>query len=162
MARILGDADFCKNVANAYLQTAIYCNEVDKNTTNQTFQCVSQSFFSIPAIMNVAFACELFLKAICLYTNQKGALKGHYLRDLYKDLKTSQKIELEKIFRSHCLFESVTLESTLKKHSRVFEEWRYIYENEKVTNPSAYEVYIDDLLAAAISLKEYVDTIKTP
>ena len=162
MARILGDANFCKNVANAYLQTAIYCNEVDNNAKRQTLQFVSQSFFSIPAIMNVAFACELFLKAICLYTNPDGSLKGHYLSDLYEDLTASQKTELEKIFRSHCLFEPITLESTLKKHYRVFEDWRYIYENEKVTNPSAYEVYIDDLLDAAISLKEYVDTIKTP
>ena len=162
MARILGDSDFCKNAANAYLQTAIYCNEVDNNAKRQTLQFVSQSFFSIPAIMNVAFACELFLKAICLYTNPDGTLKGHYLSDLYEDLTTSQKTELEKIFRSHCLFETVTLESTLKKHYRVFEDWRYIYEAEKVTNPSAYEVYIDNLLAAAVSLKEYVDTIKTP
>ena len=162
MARILGDADFCKNAANAYLQTAIYCNEVGKSTTNQTFQCSSQSFFSIPAIMNVAFACELFLIAICLRTKSDGALRGHDLFMLHKDLKMTQKTELEKVFRSHCLFESVTLESTLKNHCNVFKEWRYIYENEKVSNPSAYEVYIDNLLAAAVSLKEYVDTIKTP
>lgn len=160
MKRILGDADFCKNAAEAYLQTAIYCNEVDKNVAQQTVQFISQSFFSIPAIMNVAFACELFLKAICLETNPSGTLKGHNLSALYEDLKIYQANDLEKIFRKHCAFKEVTLADTLRKHFRVFEDWRYIYENEKLADLSAYEVYIDNLLAAAISLKEYSDMIK--
>lgn len=44
MVRALGDADFCKNAANAYLQTAIYCNEVDKNAATQTMQFVDQAY----------------------------------------------------------------------------------------------------------------------
>jgi hypothetical protein len=162
MVRALGDADFCRNAANAYLQTAIYCNEVDKIAASQTIQFVDQAFFAIPAITNVAFACELFLKAIGLQTNPSGALKGHTLSTLYEDLESQQRADLEGIFSRHCTFKSVTLESTLRKHSRVFENWRYIYENEKNTNSSVCEVYIENLFSAAISLRDYVDTLKMP
>lgn len=162
MVRALGNADFCKNAANAYLQTAIYCNEVDKDAASQTMQFVDQAFFAIPAITNMAFACELFLKAICLQTNPSGALKGHTLSTLYEDLESQQREDLEEIFSRHCTFKSVTLESTLRKYCRVFENWRYIYENEKNANSSACDVYIDSLLSAAISLKDYIDMLKMP
>ena len=162
MVRALGNADFCKNAANAYLQTAIYCNEVDKDAASQTMQFVDQAFFAIPAITNVAFACELFLKAICLQTNPSGALKGHTLSTLYEDLESQQRADLEGIFSRYCTFESVTLESTLRKHCKVFENWRYIYENAKNTNSSECEVYIENLFSAAFSLRAYVDTLKLP
>ena len=160
MARVLGDAYLCRNAANAYLQTAIYCNDADKNVTTQNLQFVSQAFFAIPAIMNMSFACELFLKAISLQTNSSGCLKGHSLSALYEDLEPQQRADIERIFRRHCEYKCVTLGNTLQKHCKVFEEWRYIYESEKIADPSAYDVYIENLLSAAMALNEYVDTLK--
>lgn len=157
MARLKGDAKFCKNAADAYLQTAIHCNELDKKASTSTMLFASEAFFSIPAAINVVFACELYLKSIGIQKNSNGAKKGHELISLYDDLDNHQKQELEKIFAKYCPYSSVTLESTLKHHADTFIYWRYIYEHTDDPDLSQHDVYIDNLLSAAQALKEYAD-----
>lgn len=154
--RRFGDATFCKNIADSYLQTAIYCNELDRTAAHQNILFTSDAYFAIPAITNMAFSCELFLKAIRMLTSPDGAQKGHHLSGLYEDLTAQQKNTLEVIFKKYCPHETVTFESTIKHHCKAFEEWRYVYENGKLQTPDAY---IDNLLAAAMTLQEYSHTI---
>ena len=157
MVRVQGDAKFCKNVADAYLQTAIHCNELDKKASTSTMLFASEAFFAIPAATNVAFACELYLKSIGMQIKSQGAMYGHPLITLYNDLTDDQKQELEKIFAKYCPYSTVTLESTLKHHADTFKYWRYIYEHTNDPDLSRHDVYIDNLLSAAQALKEYAD-----
>ena len=155
------DAKLCINVANAYLDTAIYCDKTDRKTSHQTLQFSCNAFFSVPEATNLAFACELYLKAISVYCSSGGVSRSHNLFCLFKELPLQQQTELEELFLKYNSYPSVTLGSTLEKHAKVFEEWRYIYEypNRKATH--TYEVYIDNLLAAAKTLQAYISKRNT-
>ena len=146
--------DLCHNVANAFLDIGSYSNELDKQIKTTRIQFACDSFYSIPAIVNIAFACELYLKALLTRESEKaGKLK--YEDDLlllYKDLPSCLCDNLAYRFEEKCKY-PVTLEQTFEIHAKAFQTWRYIYEADK----SKSIAYPENLLLAAEVLRDELE-----
>ena len=83
----------------------------------------------VPEAVNLAFACEIFLKTLLLFNDVKYKRK-HKLEDLFNELPQKYKTEIE----NRCLLEYRTLHdsfgfSLLFNVSDAFEKWRYCYEH---------------------------------
>ena len=76
------DEELCFNTADAFLDVGIYCNEYDKRAQAESILFACDAFYAIPAIVNIAFACELYLKALILRETSKPS-RGHNLSALY-------------------------------------------------------------------------------
>lgn len=85
----------------------------------------SYSVVNIPAIVNAAFACELYLKSII---NKK--VYTHNLLELFQLLNTDLQLSIEQ--EANCKLQKQNqdyyFKSCLERASNVFEDWRYIYE----------------------------------
>ena len=97
-----------------------------KNPSIDEYGRTCCSVVNIPAIVNAAFACELYLKSI-LGTNTKE----HNLAILYSQLDNEKQSRIrqyvDKSFDGHSIY---SFDSCLKRAANVFVNWRYIYENE--------------------------------
>lgn len=79
-------------------------------------------YLIIPYMVNSAFACEIFLKAL-LDENKIRYGNTHELNKLFQKLPCN----IKKYFISKINVED--FQGKLKKCSKVFEEFRYLYEN---------------------------------
>lgn len=97
-----------------------------KNPSIDKYGRTCYSVLNIPAIVNAAFACELYIKSILATT-----IKDHDLAILFAQLDN----EMQKKIRQHvdnCFVGHPTysFDSCLKRAANAFIDWRYIYENE--------------------------------
>ena len=101
-------------------------------------QCVKVAM-STPVIVNYSFACEVFLKILCLIHN-KSLEKKHELKDLFECLpkEVRDTIMERTILRSGCMdfmyYRDKNLNcgnEELRKVSAAFVDWRYSYEYTK-------------------------------
>ena len=78
-----------------------------------------------PCVVNGAFACELFLKAIIGASDPNGVPKSHRLKGLFSmlDQKTQADIEAEYLNTSR-----LPLCDLLDESDNAFIDWRYAYE----------------------------------
>ena len=78
----------------------------------------------VPVIVNYAFACELFIKAMLQKEGSLSLKSGHSLEQLFKKLsdETQQRIIKE--------IPKCDFKTELNNISLAFQEWRYIYEIE--------------------------------
>lgn len=84
--------------------------------------------YGTPAIVNLAFSIELFLKTVYMLENKAKAPKKHKFTDLYEKLTFQSKEEIRDGFdrkrtgeKEFCFL--------LSYYSNLFEEWRYAYED---------------------------------
>jgi hypothetical protein len=115
----------------------------------------------IPNFVNMAFACEIYLKSI-LQHNVGSFPKEHNLETLYdaaikhideKEFLIALNKEVEKDFPYYGVNNTERdLREMFKKHKNLFEDWRYIFEG-KVQKP-----YVADMMLANFTsaLKKYV------
>ena len=92
----------------------------------------------IPCAINAVFSCELFLKV--LISKSTGTFKGlHGIYDLFQALDQNKKSSLETAFNTKVDFSKFQnfsyncLTDFLKAESDNFIEWRYSYENTKLS-----------------------------
>lgn len=80
-----------------------------------------------PCVVNGAFACELFMKAIIGASNPSGIPRSHKLKELFSalDKKTQDTIKTEYIKSS-----DFPLDDLLDESDNAFVEWRYAHEQE--------------------------------
>lgn len=102
----------------------------------------------VPAMVNGAFACELFLKSLF-----KKQIRGHRLyTELYQELDSSIKKEIKTVViermkrKKNTVINSDKFEMELINIERVFEEFRYIYE----TNNTENKVYNIDFIEVLV------------
>lgn len=77
----------------------------------------------VPIITNMAFSCELFLKAILKHdNNDTKKTKTHNLKDLFNELQENIKSEIMKPYNEEDFM------AKLENISNLFMEWRYLYE----------------------------------
>ena len=122
----------------------------------------------IPNFVNMAFACELYLKAI-LQQKTGSYPRGHDLESLYnKVIANINEIdflmilgeEIGKGFIDIKVSTNVTmakyqLQQMLNRHKNLFEDWRYIFEN-----PPEKPYSVDGTLRAfAEALKRYSESL---
>ena len=86
-------------------------------------------WYSTPSIINSAFACEVYLKAMLLFSNIP-IKKEHKIKELYKMIPDQIKDEIKSMVTRGC--ESIWYDSfgfeKLDNISDAFVEWRYCYE----------------------------------
>lgn len=86
-------------------------------------------WYTTPAIVNSAFACEVFLKALLLYYNIK-LKREHKLKDLYELLPKNDKEQIKQgtLIKYPVGWENGFGLERLEHISDAFVEWRYSYE----------------------------------
>ena len=104
-----------------------YCRCIKgENPTIDEYGRTCCSVLNIPAIVNAAFACELYIKSILVTTT-----KEHDLEILYSQLDNEKQSEIrsyvDKCFNGHPTYK---FDTCLKRASNAFVDWRYIYEDE--------------------------------
>lgn len=93
----------------------------------ETREHPEQQTLPIQAIVNYAFACELYLKAIYTFENpETDNLRGHYLDKLYGQLPCQYRVAIES--KLAILYSKEDIERYLREFRKIFEEYRYIYE----------------------------------
>mgnify|MGYP000631005449 CR=1 FL=1 len=103
--------------ARAFLKAANRCNEPSYKEIGWAHPLI------IPIVVNISFACELFMKTLLKISDDK-LIGGHDLSKLFCSL--PEKIQNDIIGSDDC--DRFAL--YLKQNSCLFEEWRYIYENQ--------------------------------
>lgn len=130
--------ELCRDEARAFLYVA---NKIEEDI----------DFFMndgmYPFCVNIAFACELYLKAIYLYYSNKG-IHGHEIDDLYDALSENVKIQIEMLFKQEYQYD---LDEILRNIRNTFVEWRYAFEKDKV------EINVTGISTLARVLQKYVD-----
>ena len=99
-----------------------------------------------PSAVNLAFACELYLKALLAMENNGVAKKTHLLKCLFDLLSDPTKAEIRADYSSVETLQS--LDECIATHNNAFVEWRYCYE--KSGNPISFEPF--SLYRFAVSL----------
>ena len=98
-----------------------------------------------PCVVNGAFACELFLKAIIDVSSSHGIPKSHKLKELFLALDQNARNFIETEYTSNC---SYPLNDLLVESDNAFVEWRYAYERN-------VELHFDALVKLGKALKKY-------
>lgn len=136
-----GDYNICKEEANAFWDTAKMCSEKWDGFPGGILY---------PLVVNCAFACELYMKAIIIYNSENNATRSyHNLNQLFNDLPSSVQKELGNEYKQILNEELGTL---LGESGDSFVNWRYAYEK-------GCGVNITGIMKFAEILKEYVSNI---
>ena len=101
-------------------------------------QKTSVEWYTTPAIVNSAFACEVYLKALLFFYNIRMKKKEHKLKELYELLPEDDKecIKREILIRYGRAWKDGFGLERLEHISDAFVKWRYNYEYvpEKLSN----------------------------
>ena len=108
-----------------------FCECADLALKAEQHPTADISWYDLPAIVQSAFACEVFLKAILKHQDVKSP-KLHKLRDLYEalplELKEWIKNEVSGGYRD--MWTNSWGQDYLDNISNAFVEWRYSYEHD--------------------------------
>jgi HEPN domain-containing protein len=110
------DLQLLRNNASAFKKSA------ERSLEQRQFSNGQIEFFIVPAVVNLAFSIELYLKF--LLAKNKTLRWGHNLLDLFNSL--DSKIQQEIIDLTD--YDKDEFESLLSKHTEAFHDWRYIHE----------------------------------
>ena len=102
--------------------------------------------------VNAAFACEVFIKAICIYEQEKF-YKGHDLQDNYSMLSKTTQERIKKEFESK--MENTSFDEALSINRKAFEDWRYSFQDNKDITVDIYA-----LITMMRCLRNYIETIR--
>lgn len=93
-----------------------------------------------PYIVNVSFACEIYLKIIILLNGESYG-KIHTLKDLYVRSKICDDFQNYVVNNTKNLdvkYDKEKLDNDLNLISNAFVEWRYVFESEELYIPNGF------------------------
>ena len=132
----VGDFSVCKEAADQFYITAHRCK--GENVADYLLD----GFY--PYAVNIAFACELYLKAIMIHRSVNNEFwTGHELRELFSHLDSADSQVIEKNFANK--LPSKDLHTFLIGNNKVFEEWRYALEGSVMMDISGFEAFSEIL-----------------
>ena len=102
-------------------------------------------FWFVPSVVNMAFACELYLKALI---SDGEKVRGHEWSALFKQLPPEDQ---QSILKTPCFKGDPDFELKMKENEKAFEEWRYHFEPDK--SISVDIIFLENL---AITLHDFV------
>lgn len=111
-----------------FMHACTFCECADLASQKGTHDTAPIGFYYIPADVNSAFACEVFLKTILKWYDIKPP-KSHKLKDLYEA--TPEKIRLfikPTVLNAFWEWEDWLGREHLENLSNAFQDFRYIYE----------------------------------
>lgn len=82
-------------------------------------------FWFVPSVVNMAFACELYLKAL-ISNGEK--VRGHKWSALFQQLTTEDQ---QAILNAPCFKGDSNFDRKITENEKVFEDWRYHFEPDK-------------------------------
>mgnify|MGYP004497895703 CR=1 FL=1 len=133
----------CADCARAFLCTANKINSIDDFALGRIYPC----------IVNAAFSCELFEKAIiATETPNKDFPKGHELKGLFGKISPTGQTLIKNAY-SHTSNDIKAFGRMIDEANTAFIEWRYAYEKDVDIHPNA-------LIAFAEALNSYLKTIE--
>ena len=144
-----------QNIANDFYLAYKRCTEGKDPHIDECGRHVME-VVNVPALVNAAFACELYLKMLI----KDDTTRGHYLEVLFSQLEVGDKNKIRKIITERLKKESLEkgFDYYLKGISNDFEFWRYIHEK-----PDFGELGLNLGLRAincfVEGLKEYTDSL---
>ena len=119
-----------------------YCKAKDFQAVAELLDA-EENFKLIPTVVNAAFACELYLKALIMWQEKTSArIREHKLSELLARIDDGDR---DMIVRSANIFNWAEF---VNEADNAFVEWRYIHENDGFKMIS-----ISDLLRFANALK---------
>ena len=140
-----GNFDVCLKEAQGCLETAQWCV--------RDFILMPEKM-KYPFIINISFACELFIKAIMIGGSKSGTFeRGHNIKDLFGKLRLDTQKKIQKSYEEKAAGVSFneSLDRFLSICQNDFSNWRYAFErNELEANGSDY-------LNFAYCLKKYIE-----
>lgn len=153
------DITLCQNIARAFWKVGKECNDTSRDAQYQTETFpepyssddgnFDYTFYNIPAIVNLALSCELYLKGLLLRElSEEQLAKTHDLKILYDKLSDEQRETASTWFSEHIKYD-VLLEDTMKTHAKSFQSWRYVYERRNISS----KAYTDNLQLAAEAIR---------
>ena len=96
-------------------------------------------YYVSPCAVNLAFACELYLKILIAYENNNVVKEGHGLADLWKQVGPALQTKIERLYNEGKTIQ--TLEQCLDTHNHAFIEWRYYFEKGKSISLEPWSLY---------------------
>jgi HEPN domain-containing protein len=105
-----------RNNASAFKKSA------ERSLEQRPFPNGQIEFFIVPAVVNLAFSIELYLKF--LLAKNETPSRGHKLLALFDSLDSTIKQEIIDLSD----YDKDEFESLLSKHTEAFVEWRYVHE----------------------------------
>ncbi|MDR3900184.1 MAG: hypothetical protein Q3X49_03700 [Slackia sp.] len=133
----------CTDCARAFLYTANKVNSIDDFALGRIYPCV----------VNAAFSCELFEKAIvATEAPDRHFSNGHRLKDLFSMISPTGQAFIQDAY-SRANDDIETFDQLLDEANEAFIEWRYAYEKNVDIHPNA-------LIAFAEALNNYLKTIE--
>ena len=108
------------DTANGFYEAALRCMKSEPNSDG------TERSPMIPAIVNFAFACELYIKSRLKQIGK--ASKGHELKKLYNKLDDAFKNYLSLEYQEALETDQASFEKDIETFSNAFVSWRYVYE----------------------------------
>ena len=145
-----------QNIANDFYSAYRRCIKGENPHVDEYGRHVME-VVNVPALVNAAFACELYLKMLI----KDDTTRGHDLEILFDQLEVDDKDKIRNIITERLKKESLEkgFDYYLKGISNDFEFWRYIHEK-----PDFGELGLNIGLRAincfVEGLKEYTDSLK--
>lgn len=108
-------------------------------------------FWFVPYVVNMAFACELYLKALI---SNGERVSGHKWSDLFRQLSTEDKQE---ILSTPCFKGDSNFDCKIVENEKSFEEWRYYFEPDKSVSVDIvfmenFAMVLHDIIAKKLDL----------
>ncbi len=107
--------------AEAFYQTACMAE-------SEHFSLDCNSAFLFPFVVNLSFACELYMKSIMMFTSKENTfLKEYDLKELFENLNA----DIQENLRSNFEVKGKRLSNFLEKHKNHFVDFRYAFEEKE-------------------------------
>lgn len=117
----------------------------------------SAPLLSIPQIVNLAFACEVYLKTL-LDFHKIGIGKKHKLNDLFDALPKDDQEFIDIQLRSTYPFPDVWGRRMIDVEANAFVEWRYGYEKSRISCDIGYLIALSKALQVLCCKRLYAIT----
>lgn len=113
------------NIAEDFYEAYLRCSE-GKNPTIDEFNRTRYEVVNVPAIVNGAFAIELYIKSMSALSNKELIKKRHSIKALLSTLDKPIQDEIRQEVESK-LEEYQTYDECLKGINNAFTFWRYVH-----------------------------------
>lgn len=120
-----GDLDICLDEARAFYEVGKGCVDAEPGLP------ISSHIY--PAIVNLAFSCELHFKALMIWRNADRSFKtGHELVDLFNHLSTVDQNGIKGLYVS--TIPDRSFEDSIEELDKAFNNWRYAFQDSEEDN----------------------------
>ena len=133
---MIGEKNF--DCHEMFMHACTFCECADMAFQKKTHDTAPIGFYDMPALVNSAFACEVFLKTILKWYDIQPP-KSHKLKDLYEVTPENVRAFIKPtLLNNFGEWTDWLGREHLENFSNAFQDFRYIYEYDFTKNGSLY------------------------